>query len=122
MILNIPYKANGRDLKGMDCYGLCKYLYKKEHGIDIVDFDYVDPDNPDNEKYFIESMNSPKWIKVKAQKGSIVALKVNGHISHCGYMVSDTEFVHIMKDSGMSRVKINTPKWRNRVVGYYKYD
>lgn len=118
----ITYVPNGRDItKGVDCYGLVKYYYEKEHGVKIVDFDYKDPNDPSNEHYFIESMNSPKWVKVEKQKGAVVALRVNGHISHCGYMVSDNEFIHIMKDCGVARVRCDSPKWKNRIVGFYKY-
>lgn len=123
MINEVEYKAGGRDINdGVDCYGLVKYLYEKEHNKTIIDFDYVDPDNPENEKYFIESMNNTRWVKVKPQKGVVVGLRVNGRISHCGYMVSDREFLHIMKDCRVARAKINSPKWENRVVGFYKYD
>jgi hypothetical protein len=97
-------------------------MYKKEHGIDIVDFDYVDPNNPENESFYIDSLENPKWTKTESKKGSIVALKVNGYVSHVGFMVSDTEFIHIMKECGVVRAKINYHKWRNRVVGFYKYD
>lgn len=119
----VMYKAGGRDIKtGVDCYGWVKHRYQEEHGIDIVDFDYVDPNDRENEKYFVESMNSPRWKEVKAQKGAVVALRVNGYISHCGFMESDKEFTHIMESSGVARAKVSNPKWRSRVVGYYKYD
>lgn len=121
-MMQCTYEPNGRTYPNFDCYGLVKYLYKKEHDIDIIDFDYVDPDDPNNENYFIASMNSTKWVKKPAQKGTVVSLRVNGTISHCGYMVSDNEFLHIMKNSGVARVKINNPKWKNRIVGFYKYD
>jgi len=118
----IAYEAGGRDIEtGVDCYGLVKHLYEQEHGVEIVDFDYKDPNDPQNEKYFVESMNSPKWVKVPQQKGAVVGLRVNGHISHCGYMVSDNEFVHIMATSGLARVNVNSVKWKNRIVGFYKY-
>jgi len=121
-MMECKYKANGREYPYFDCYGLVRYMYKKEHNIDIIDFDYKDPDDPKNEHYFIDAMNNTKWTRVKPQKGVIVGLRVNGRISHCGYMVSDTEFLHIMKNSGVARAKINSPKWKNRIVGFYKYD
>ena len=121
MIEKAIYKAGGRNLPHIDCYGLVSHMYKKDYNIDIIDFDYIDPNNPQNEKYFIESMNSPRWIKVEPKKGAVVALKVNGYISHCGYMVNDKEFIHIMKDSGVVRAKINSDKWKNRIVGYYTF-
>jgi len=115
------YKEKGREYPYLDCYGLCKYLYEKEHNVVIPDFNYTDVSSPDNEKYYLEELNNPKWVEVKQQKGAIVALRTNGHVKHCGYMVSDTEFVHIMKRTGVCRVKVTSPSWRNRIEGYYKY-
>ena len=31
--VGIPYKDNGRDLDGMDCWGLARYVYNKEFNI-----------------------------------------------------------------------------------------
>lgn len=115
------YKNNGRNYPEFDCYGLIAYLYKKDFGIDLVDFNYINSNDTTNSLIFHREMNSKSWERVDAQKGTIVALRVNGRASHCGYMVSDNEFVHIMQNVGFSRVNINNPKWKNRIIGYYKY-
>jgi len=115
------YKSNGREYPYFDCYGLCKYLYKKEHGIDIVDFEYGDVNAPENEKLYLQELDNPKWQETPPKKGAIVALRTGGFVKHCGYMVSDTEFVHIMEKTGVCRVKITNPKWAHRIEGYYKY-
>jgi len=48
-------------------------------------------------------------------------LKVNGYVSHIGFMISDKEFAHIMIGGGVMISKITSHKWKNRIVGYYKY-
>ena len=115
------YAPGGRNYPHVDCYGLVKHYYKNFHGVEILDFDYIDPDERENTKYFHQQMNSDNWIKVNPQEGAVVALMVNGIVSHCGFMKSKNDFVHIMKDCGESRVKITNPKWKNRIVGYYLY-
>ena len=121
MIYKAIYKAGGRDFPLLDCYGLVKYLYKKNLGVDIIDFDYKDPDNPENEKFFVESMNNPQWVKCKPKNGAVVGFKVNGYIAHCGYMINEKEFLHIMKNSGVALGNIKSDKWKNRVVGFYSF-
>jgi len=121
-MMNAVYKANGRTYPYFDCYGMVKHLYKQEHGVDIVDFDYVDPDDKENEKFFYESLENPRWEKVQPKKGAVVAMRVNGAVTHCGFMVNDKEFIHIMERTGVDRVKINSPKWKQMIVGFYKYD
>ncbi len=120
-MMNCVYKPTARNYPFFDCYGFVKWLYEREHNVEICDFDYIDPNDAENEKYFIESMNSLNWVKVLPQKGAIVALKVDGHISHCGYMTSKREFVHIMEKTGVARIKINNPLWADCIVGYYKW-
>jgi len=121
-MMTIPYKSHGRDERGVDCYGLVKLLYKQEQGIDIVDFDYKDPNDPQNEHFYFDNLENPRWRKVEPQKGCVVALRAMGYISHCGYMVSDTEFLHITEKTGVARVSIFSPKWEKRIVGFYKHD
>lgn len=119
--MQCKYTPNGREYPNFDCYGFVKYLYRKEHGIDIIDFNYDDVNSPENEKYYLKELNNPRWEEVKQQKGAIIALRTNGFIKHCGFMVNDTEFVHIMEKTGVCRVKVNSPSWRKRIVGFYKY-
>jgi len=120
-MMECKYTPNGREYPNFNCYGFVKYMYKKEHGIDIVDFIGTDEDANKNEEFYFKELNNPKWKEVKKQKGVIVALLTHGVVQHCGYMISDTEFVHIVKKAGVCRVKVTSPKWKHRIEGYYKY-
>ncbi len=121
-IMQAVYVANGREFPFFDCYGVVKYLYKEEHNIDIIDFEYIDPADPKNEKFFFESLDNPRWTEVKPKKGVIIALKTAGHINHCGYMISPTKFLHIMGKPGVIVGDIEALNWKHRIVGFYSYD
>jgi len=36
--IGIPYIHNGRDMKGLDCYGLCKLIYQEEYSEELPDW------------------------------------------------------------------------------------
>ncbi len=118
---DIVYKDKGRVYPEFDCYGFISYLYKKEHNIDITDFEYKSPNDVKNEKLYYESLKTGAWESVEPQKGVVVALKVNGYISHVGFMLNSKEFIHIMAGSGVRINKITSPQWKNRIVGFYRY-
>jgi cell wall-associated NlpC family hydrolase len=48
--INIPYVIGGRDMSGVDCYGLCKLVYHNEYGIDLPDWLYDEFDLRGREK------------------------------------------------------------------------
>ena len=122
MIFQAQYEANGREYPLLDCMGFLIYMFKTQQNKDIIDFDYKDPNNPENEKYYHEGLNGNHWKPSAPKKGCAVALRVNGYISHVGYMVNDKEFIHIMKETGVVKVKIKSPKWAKRILGFYTYD
>ncbi len=116
------YKDKGREYPDFDCYGLVKYLYKIENGIDIIDFEYNKSNDRANEMLFKNTIKTTKWKKAAPQNGVVVVLKVNGYTSHIGFMIDDRRFLHIMGHSGVKVGNIQDIAWRNRIMGYYKYN
>ncbi|NOX15955.1 MAG: C40 family peptidase [Epsilonproteobacteria bacterium] len=120
-MFNCIYKDGGREYPYFDCYGFVKYFYKKHNGVDMIDFIYQKADDVGNEKLYYEHLKDSRWKRSEPQKGAVVGLRVNGYISHIGLMLNKTDFIHIMKSSGVRINKITHPQWKNRVVGFYKY-
>lgn len=40
--IGIPFKTNGRDRDGMDCYGLITAVFKDQQGVDLPDWHVAD--------------------------------------------------------------------------------
>jgi cell wall-associated NlpC family hydrolase len=121
--LNIPYKHLGNDPKsGMDCFNLCRYIYKEETGIvipylsldrcNIVDEDWY---NKTSDPIFETSALSDKhWESVsEPQQFDFVLMSIGSTniTNHCAMYLSNNKVIHSM---------INRPSWVSPYGSYYK--
>lgn len=121
--LNIPYKHLGNDPKsGMDCFNLCRYIYKEETGIDIPYFSFdrcniVDDDwyNKTSDAIFENSALADKhWEHVEIPKKFdfiLMSIGSTNITNHCAMYIENNKVIHSM---------INRPSWISPYGGYYK--
>lgn len=121
--LNIPYKHLGNDPKsGMDCFNLCRYIYKEETGIDIPYFSFdrcniVDDDwyNKTSDAIFENSALADKhWEQVEIPKKFdfiLMSIGSTNITNHCAMYIENNKVIHSM---------INRPSWISPYGGYYK--
>lgn len=120
--LGIPYKTHGRDLEGIDCWGLVRLIYKNEYNIDLPSFSehYLEDDRARSEELI--NLYKEGWEQTPhATEGAVVVLKVLGHLSHVGVCIDSTQFIHAQEGSGSSVQSFDSIKWANRVAGFFKY-
>ena len=117
----IPYVNNGRDFNGCDCYGLYKLITKQQDNKNIPDYQYEDSQDKENGKIYLQGLDSGKWVRCDARRGAMVLLRIDGVANHCGYMLNDTQFIHILKGSGVSIASITDNLFKNRIVGFGEY-
>lgn len=118
----IPYKSKGRDISGLDCYGLVRLVLDEQFGVKLPSFD----DKYDNEKDIrvqeIIAQQKEGWIQLdKPEIGSVVLFKVLGHEQHVGIVISDSKFLHIREGKDSVVDSLNSTTWKKRIVGYFKY-
>ena len=118
---SIPYKNRGRDFNGCDCYGLVKIMAKHEDGVELPDFIYDNSQDNSNGRFYKEELKNKKWVKVEPCKGAIVLLRIEGVDKHCGYMINNHQFMHILGEAGVNIGSIKDNTFKDRVVGFWKY-
>jgi hypothetical protein len=121
--IGIPYRENGRDFDGIDCWGLARLVYKEELGIELPSF-AEEYDVGDTREYLQELIAQHKegWEPVDSpSKGTMVLFKILGNESHVGVAVNETHFVHARDGYSSSLEAFNSAGWKSRIVGYYKY-
>ena len=97
--LGVPYLNMGRDLKGLDCYGIIMCIYK-DLGFDLIDLN-VDYDSRWSLKgadYFADNY-SKQWQAVDKPKFLDVILFKSGKgiYNHAGVYLGKGDFIHTCK-------------------------
>lgn len=105
-LIGVPYRLHGRDLNGLDCYGLARLAIDILTGIKM----------PDIVSYMPETLTkNTRYIKLeKVEKNCIIVF--NGG-AHCGVYLGYGEFIHC-NENGVNIAQLNN--WQCRVSGYYK--
>jgi len=119
-LLGVQYKKNGRDKKGLDCYGLVKTIYDRM-GRDLPDYD-----TPDETSLIYELVNDVKqesFTKLtEPQEGCIVLFSLAPFSLHMGIVLHDKErFVHILENRNVAVEKLNHRIWSKLLIGYYEW-
>ena len=121
--IGIPYKPNGRDQNGLDCWGLVRLVYSEQYSIELPNLsaDY----NVDDYSRLTDLVAQYRegWLKVTEPSiGDVIIFKIFGHETHIGIVISSTQFLHVRSgyDSAIDNFTIG--KWKHRVTGFYRYN
>lgn len=119
---SIPYVEKGRTAAGADCWGLARLIYEQEYNIQLPSFS-DNYESPDVERIAeLLAQYREGWIQnTTPVAGDIVLFRILGHVSHIGVMISDTHFIHTRKKQNVIVARLDEPKWKNRIAGFYSY-
>lgn len=54
------------------------------------------------------------------EEGDIVVLQSSGHPIHVGILVARNQVMHCDTDTNTTIERLDSPRWKNRVFGYYR--
>lgn len=119
-LVGVPFKDGGRDINGLDCWGLVREIYKR-FGYDFPVYEISCYDNINvtqemerNREFWIK--NYPPNIPVPC----VVAFKISSPmVNHVGVYLGDNYFIHTRELTGTVIERIDSPIWRHRIEGYY---
>ena len=101
-----PYKQKGRGPDGFDCYGLCMEVSRR-FGVEL-------PKLRDLLECEFKSIEKP-------ERGALVLIEAVD-TRHVGIMLDKRTLFQIRDNKcGAHTIKINDPRIKDRIIGYYKY-
>jgi cell wall-associated NlpC family hydrolase len=54
------------------------------------------------------------------ERGDVVLLRISGQPGHIGIMISPDEMLHCMRGVNAVIERVNSARWRGRVIGYWR--
>lgn len=120
--IGLPYLENGRTEAGVDCWGLARLYYKDQFDIDLPS--YTDEYNGGQDPAIISAINAhiDNWTQLDTPNiGDLCLFNILGEPTHVGIYVGDNKFLHSREGRDSVIESLNSTKWKNRFVGFYKY-
>jgi probable lipoprotein NlpC len=123
--IGIPFKPNGRDRNGLDCWGLVCLVHKEELGLELFPYNDIFLTNSHENlkhvaKVIQEGKEKLKEIK-KPEPFDIIVLRAGTYIWHVGIVIDKKRMLHVM-DGIESVVEEYTGLfWRDRIDGFRRH-
>lgn len=125
----IPFKERSHDFRGCDCGGLVRLIYKTELGVELPDWeDRYSCTRIEYSKQLEETVSTmlgELGYEVpceEKQPFDVVSFSIHGHDVHVGLVVDKNTFIHILEGkTSVSVERFDSPHWRNRLTGCYRY-
>lgn len=119
--VGIPYRAEGRDWWGCDCWGLVVLVYRERLGIELpTHAGYVDPLSADA----ADAVSTGKlaWRPVESpQPMDGVLFRIKGRPHHIGLVIREGWMLHTAAGKDSCIEPYTRPYWSARVEGFYRY-
>lgn len=118
-LIGIPFKTHGRDLDGLDCFGLVK-LIEKRRGINLLEFAYDTTEKTIAHKLINESKSGYTEIATPEPWCTVAFSIKKPYVHHVGMVLDNTSyFIHVMKGSFVAIERLDSEAWKTKVSGFY---
>jgi len=123
--IRIPFQEKGRDAAGCDCWGLVKLIYKNELNIELPGYEEIYETTNDHLilSKTIKNERNAHWINPENPKEfDVIIVNMRGVPMHVGIVTKHQHMIHCAKDVGTAHERTDSMRWRNRIIGYARYE
>jgi cell wall-associated NlpC family hydrolase len=126
--IGLPFVDGGRDLDGLDCWGLVSLIYKDVLDLEIPNYEISALDTDKVCEAMSWGRDNDGWMEVakgEYRPGDLVALamhlKYPDMINHVGVYVGGGSFIHTQQKTGAIISPMYHILYEKRVKGVYRY-
>lgn len=118
-LIGKPFKYGARGPQEYDCWGLVQEMLRRS-GIDPIDYGWSEQ-GAAIQLLMLEAESQQCWQKCEMQEGAVLLFRVGRFVSHVGFAINGTQFIHTWQGVGGVVVENFYQDWHKRLVGCYKY-
>ena len=127
-LVGVPFVSQGRSKDGMDCYGLTQEIFRR-CGDDIGEY-WVDAFASEQIDKLIRNATATRWEEIDYKNGAeipvpaLVAISFNtppGIVNHTAVYIGNGRFLHTREKIGVCVDRLDSPAWRKKIEGIYKF-
>lgn len=119
----VQFVDGGRDPAGWDCWGLVRWVYLHELGIELPAYD-DDYDSVNDSAAVLRVFDAERaaWSPVlQPQPFDVAWIAILGHECHVGLMVAPGLMMHVLNRVDTKLARVESPVWQRRIRGYYRH-
>lgn len=128
--LKCPFHDKGRTPAGFDCWGLLRWVYAHDHPLKHDLPDYLDCyDNTNDRDRLAKVIFEEKelqWREIKApetpQPFDAVLVRMRGVPMHVGIVTIPGSMIHCGRGVNTTHEPYTATRWKNRILGFYRYE
>jgi cell wall-associated NlpC family hydrolase len=120
--IRIPYLDKGRSFEGCDCFGLVILIYRNEFNRELADVMYATAEDRETIAKLID-VNAPTIDAQpvrEPEEGDLVLMRNAGAASHIGIYLEGGLCLHTSRKYGTCCERIDGPRLKWRIAGYYR--
>lgn len=122
--VGIPFKMQGRDREGVDCWGLVRLVYQERFSVVLPE--YLTYDSTRAFKQIDELVQTGKreWNEVpraEIKDFDLVVLKIGDLSPHVGIVCDDSKhFLHALEGANSVIEKLSGLRWGGRIDSFWR--
>lgn len=119
-LIGVPYKLNGRDKTGLDCYGLVIEMFARNN-VTLPDYLYVNDSDDVITKLISDNVQFAEELE-KPEPYCGVLFRQRRFGVHMGVVLPDrVKFIHCSIGKNVAVERLRSHIWRDKIMGYYKW-
>jgi probable lipoprotein NlpC len=124
--VGLPWLEKGRDVAGVDCWGLLRLVYADVLGIELPSYDeaYASVTERDEVAALTGQAKNAPWIPVtkgEEVQFDMLVFRRGRWGSHVGLVVNQGLMLHISEGLSSFVQSYDSGQWRHRLTGIYRH-